>query len=133
MGGDHARKLWDLTDAIRDRDPAKAMKCMDRLLREPGSAEFALVAPITRRVREMIAVKKMTDARMTVGQMAKKLGRPEFPVKLLCSAVRNLSSADLIANYQLLLQADIDLKTLPSRERSWVIERLVLRLCGMTG
>ena len=132
VGGDHARKTWELTDAVMNRDAAKALKAFDRLTREPGSAEFALVPALAGKLRKMLTVKHLTDKGHSLKDIGRAIGsRHEYPVKLMQNAVRNSSLRNLVAKYQLLLQADVDLKTLPSRERRWIAEQLILRLCGL--
>jgi len=132
VGGDHARKTWELTDAVMNRDAAKALKAFDRLIREPGSAEFALVPALAGKLRKMLAVKRLTDNGDSLKAIARAIGsRHDYPVRLMQTAVRRTSLRELAAKYQLLLQADIDLKTCPSRERRWIAEQLVLRLCGL--
>lgn len=131
VGGDHAHKVWDLTDAMMKRDAPKALKTFDRLMREPGSAEFTLIPKIAGKLRDMLDVKRLSETGRTREEIRKTLGKHPYVVKLLQEAVRKLSAQELGAKYQLLLEADLDLKTLPNRERRWVAERLILRLCGL--
>lgn len=130
VGGDHARKVWALTDAVMQRAPAKALKALDRLQREPGAAEFRLIAPLAARLRDMIHVKRFAAAGLDADEIRKRLGRHPYAVKLLREAVTRVSFAELAAKYRLLLEADLEVKTLPARERPWIIQRLILSLCA---
>ena len=131
VGGDHTRKIWELTDAVMNRDTATALKVFDRLTREPGSAEFAIIPALAFKLRDMLAVKRMTDAGKSPDAIRAALGKHPYVIKLLLQAVRNTSPHDLAAQYNLLLEADVDLKTLPNQERKWIAERLIIRLCGL--
>ena len=129
VGGDHTRKIWELTDSVMNHNPAKALKAFDRLTREPGSAEFAIIPALAAKLRDMLAVKRMTDAGKTPDAIRAALGKHPYVIKLLQQVVRNTSQHDLAAKYTLLLEADVDLKTLPNHERKWIAERLIIQLC----
>ena len=131
VGGDHARKVWELTDAVMNRDPAKALKAFDRIAREPRSGEFTLVPALAAKLRDMLAVKRMTDAGESPDTIRAALHRHPYVIKLLQQAVRETTLHELAVKYRLLLEADVDLKTLPNRERRWIAERLIFRLCGI--
>jgi DNA polymerase III subunit delta len=131
VGGDHARRIWDMTDAVMNRDAKKALKCLDRLMREPGGAEFGIIAALSGKVRDMLTVKRLTETGMSQADIRSSLGKHPYVIKLLCNAVSRIPLKELAAKYRLLLTADIDMKTLPNRERRWVLERLALRLCGL--
>ena len=131
VGGDHARKIWDMADAVMKQDPAKALKAFDRLMREPGSAEFTLVPALASKLRDMIDVKRLAAAGHSQQSVQSTLRKHPYVIKLLMEAVRNTSLKELVRRYGLLLEADVKLKTAPNRERQWVAESLILRLCGL--
>ena len=131
VGGDHARRIWDLIDAITARSAATALKALDRLLREPRSNASGIVAVISREFRTLIQVKESTEGGYTVAEIAKQLNKQDWLIRRKLETVRRMTGEELQRSLALLLQADVDCKTLPSRQRRWTVEWLVLRLCGL--
>lgn len=131
VGGDHRRRIWDLLDAVLDRSPAKAIKALDRLLREPRQSPTGIVFVIAREFRAILQVKLLTENGRAPRQIQERLRKRDWQIRRAIDRSRGLTAAELRQKLALLLKADLDSKTLPSRERPWILERLVLQLCGL--
>ena len=131
VGGDFSRRVWDLTDGVMNRDPATALRALDRLMREPGSSEYRLLSALAARWRDMLRAKQMSRSGSDADEIRRALGRHPYATKLILQAVARVSFDELAKKHQLLLQADLDVKSCPSRQRTWVVEKLVLELCGL--
>lgn len=131
VGGDYSRRVWDLTDGVMNRDPATALRALDRLMREPGSNEYRLLSALAARWRDMLRAKQMSRSGSDADDIRRALGRHPYSTKLILQAVAKVSLDELTQKHRLLLQADLDLKSCLSRQRPWVVEKLVLELCGL--
>jgi len=129
VGGDHARTVWELARAVTSRKPSPALRAVDRLLREPRVKPHWIVASLARESRDISRTRRLYDEGQSAGDIAKRLGKPSWLMKRLLPVAQRADPKTLRRNGRLLLRADRDLKTRPSREEEWIVESLVLRLC----
>jgi DNA polymerase-3 subunit delta len=102
--------IWDLTDALSQRDGHKAMRALYELRRSDANA-FYLLTMIARQYRILIKVK---DAMSTGGSeydIAKQIGENPYPVKKAMGQIRTYQIQELEAILDRLLRADFAMKT----------------------
>ena len=103
--------IWDLTDAIGQRDGRKAMRALYALRRNDANP-FYLLTMITRQYRIMIKVKDETTR--TPGNeydIAGRVGESPFPVKKAMTQSRSYALAQLEGILDRLLSSDFAMKT----------------------
>ena len=127
VGGDRARKFWDLTNAVTARDAPAALRALDRLLRDVESPGW-LIVKMGAEMSRLIALKDLAVQRLPQAEIERRADVQPWLAKKLLAAIRNVSAAELKANLRLVLEADVDCKTGGGRD-SWILERLVLKLC----
>jgi len=130
VGGDHARRAWEISDAVLQRDAAAALRALDRLVREPGDGHLAVIPALSGRMSEAFAAKRLSESGQSPAEIARRLRRHPYFVKRLLESTNHLSYGAFADVFSRLLEADLEIKTLPNRERRWVLERLLLDLCG---
>ena len=103
--------IWDLTDAIGQRDGRKAMRALYALRRNDANP-FYLLTMITRQYRIMIKVKDET-ARASGNEydIAGRVGERPFPVKKAMAQSRNYALPQLEGILDRLLSSDFAMKT----------------------
>ena len=103
--------IWDLTDAIGQRDGRKAMRALYALRRNDANP-FYLLTMITRQYRIMIKVKDET-ARAAGNEydIAGRVGESPFPVKKAMAQSRNYALPQLEGILDRLLSSDFAMKT----------------------
>lgn len=103
--------IWDLTDALSQRNGRKAMQSLYELRRNDANP-FYLLTMIARQYRIMI---KVRDAVRSGGgneyDIAKKVGEKPYPVKKAMQQSRQYGSAELDRIMEQLLEADFAMKT----------------------
>jgi len=129
VGGDRARQFWELTNAITARSAPVALRALDRLMRDVESPGW-LIGPLGREFRRLIKVKELSDQHLPLAEIAQRAGMPSWLAGKLLGAISGVSAEELKANLRLVLEADMDCKTGGGRD-SWILERLVLKLCGV--
>jgi DNA polymerase-3 subunit delta len=119
--------IWLLVDAVSEKDAATALGAAASLLsdREPPLRILALVA------RQLRTVARMRDALasgLRPQEAAQKAGAPPFKARDLQIAARRFDDAQLVRAFQLVAQADLELKgsKVPGPR---VLERTLLALC----
>ncbi len=103
--------IWDLTDAIGQRDGRKAMRALYELRRSDANP-FYLLTMITRQYRIMLKVKD--ESARTPGNeydIAGRVGESPFPVKKAMAQSRNYAIPQLEGILDRLLCSDVAMKT----------------------
>jgi DNA polymerase-3 subunit delta len=130
VGGDHARNVWELVRAVGDRQPAAALKALDRLLRDGEITATGIVILLAREARRLAQVKSLLNKRTALPEIARRLRLQDWLAKRLAQSVRQMTMKELQGRLEMLLEAELACKTGMGRER-WLLERTVLRLCGL--
>jgi len=105
--------IWDLTDALSQRNGGKAMRTLYEL-RANDANQFYLLTMIARQYRIMIKVK---DAMVRLGgrgnenEIAKMVGESPYPVRKAMQQTRNYTLERLSMIMERLLQVDFAMKT----------------------
>ncbi len=122
--------IWDLTDALSQRNSRKAMVTLHALRRADANA-FYLLTMIARQYRIVLKVK---DAMSTMGlanehDIAKVVGEKPYPVKQAMKQSRAYSMERLEAIVERMLEADFAMKTGadPDTEIEVLIAELTIR------
>ena len=103
--------IWDLTDAIGQRDGRKAMRALYALRRNDANP-FYLLTMITRQYRIMIKVKDETSRGPgNEYDVASRVGEKSFPVKKAMAQSRNYALPQLEGILDRLLSSDFAMKT----------------------
>jgi len=129
VGGDHARTVWELVRAITARSAADALRALNRLLREPKVTTPWIIGALARESRDMWQVKDLVEQGHSADEIQTRLGKPAWLIQRIMKNVGGIHRSRLKSNHRLLLQADVDSKTGGSGD-AWILEALVLRLCG---
>jgi DNA polymerase III subunit delta len=119
--------VFELVDAIGNRQPAKAIKLLEGLLarREEPLMVNAMVA---RHIRQLLGARIHVYLGTDQSQLPSLLGAPSFLVKNLLSQSRKFRGAALEAALARLSQADLELKSC-KRSGILIVEEAILDLC----
>lgn len=104
--------IWDLTDALSQRNPKQAMLALHALRRADANA-FYLLTMIARQYRVILKVKDAIsgDGRASEYDIAKVVGERPFPVKKAMGQAGAYSFAELETILKRMLEADFSMKT----------------------
>jgi DNA polymerase-3 subunit delta len=123
-------EIWDLTDAIGNRDLEQALKVLGRL-RSEGTEALRLLPMMARSVRQLLTARALGQDKLKPDAVAKALGIPPFLARNVAQQARRFSTEDLARAMKALHRADLSLKSseFPAGVRDWVVlEELVWSL-----
>ncbi|MCB9549812.1 MAG: DNA polymerase III subunit delta [Myxococcales bacterium] len=123
-----ARTVWELTDAVADREPAKALG-LAHLLLSQGEQPLRLLGVVNRQFRQLLIGHGARAAGASLQDAATQAGVPPFRVTAFARQVDRYQSRDLLVALDRLARADQDLKgsKLPG---ALIFEALLLDLCA---
>ena len=101
--------IFELTDALGDRDGRKAMRQFRILAEQKDMVELAPM--IQRHFRQLIQVRELLDEGGQVDDVAKELNLPSFVAQKLAYQARRFTLPLLIAIFGNLLEIDESMKT----------------------
>jgi DNA polymerase-3 subunit delta len=132
LGSAGALAPWDLTDAIDDGNPAKALAVLHRMLAAGESHPLRVMSVLHTHYRKMLL---LDGSGVTSGeQAASLLGlRSAFPAKKSLAQSRRLGPSRIARAIRLLADADLDLRGLTDLSGETVMEVLVARLSRLGG
>lgn len=103
--------IWNLTDALAQRQPAKAMQAL-RDLRRNDQNPIYILTMIARQYRMLIEVKSLAGAGVTNHfDIAKALGYAAFPVQKALQLSHQYTFAELEETLERLLEVDMAMKS----------------------
>ncbi|TMC18422.1 MAG: DNA polymerase III subunit delta [Chloroflexi bacterium] len=102
-------RIFDLTDALAQRDRKKALHLLHDLLAD-GEPPLKLISTITTQVRSLLLVKELAQKGQRGAQIASTLGIAPFIAEKALRQVGNFSVAQLENTYRQLLATDAALK-----------------------
>lgn len=103
--------IWNLTDALGQRQPAKAMHAL-RELRRNDQSPIYLVSMIARQYRMLIEIKSLAGAgQASHYDIAKQLGYSAYPVQKALGLVPQYTFEELEEILERLLDVDMAMKT----------------------
>jgi len=114
--------VWALTDAVGQRDAAKASSLYERLA--SATPEPVLLAVLHRRIRELIEIGDLLSTGTREETLPRTLGLHPFRVQQLATQARRWSGPDLQAALEDLLELDATVKGAPGSPSSESQRRL---------
>jgi len=116
--------IFELTDAVGERDTARALRIANSLL---GSGETALglVAMLTRHVRALIGARALAERGVNPEAMAPDLGMAPWQAKNAVRQAVRWQPAELAAALRGLAAAEEEMKTSPT-DAGLVLERWII-------
>ena len=102
--------VFDMVDAIGQRDSGKAMRLL-RELEEDGAAPLYLLSMIVRQIRILVQVSDQMALGLAKDEIAKAIGLHPFPTQKAMQQARQWRMTDLEAAYDRLLETDLAIKT----------------------
>jgi DNA polymerase III delta subunit len=106
--------VWALTDAVGQRDAAKASALLERLA--PSTPEPVLLAVLHRRIRELLEIGDLLATGTREETLPRTLGLHPFRVQQLATQTRRWTVAELQAALEDLLELDATVKGAPGSE-----------------
>lgn len=103
--------IFDLVDALGQRDGRVAASTLQRLLDEGESNAMGILAMIVRQFRLLIQVKELMQGGENSASISRRLGIHPFPTGKLCSQAANFTPAQLEQIYRYLLDIDLQIKS----------------------
>lgn len=125
--GEPGLGIFDLVDAIGQRDTPKAVAAARRLLGF-GEAPARILGMVARQIRLIMQTKTLQVEGMTRQGIAGVTHLQDFMIRKCLAQARNFDIEDLEDALIALAAADVDLKTSAAPE-SVVLEKLIVRLC----
>lgn len=119
--------VFELTDAVGDRDTTRAIRVLGRLL----GSETPLMAHamLARHVRAMIGARALSDRGMSPDAMAPEIGMPPWQVRNVVRQSQRFSALELSRALQGLAACEEEMKTSPT-DAGLVIERWIIATAG---
>ena len=102
-------RIFDLTDALAQRNRTQALNLLHELLAD-GMHPLAMLPTITSQVRNLLLVKELASSGLRAQQIASALGSPPFLVEKALRNIGKFSTAQLEHTYHQLLDTDAALK-----------------------
>lgn len=128
VGADAQEAAWTLVDATTAREPGRALLVLGRLLRA-GEDAPRLIGMLAAKMREVIQVQHLLASGASVGEIARRLGRPTFVVERAAAFAGKSTAAQLRRKFRAIVAADVQSKT-SAMPTNLLLENLILRLCG---
>lgn len=120
--------VFELTDALANRDAAAALRLLAALLGNNESI-FAVHALALRTLRDLIVARTLIDrGHGSLGEIARAVGRPDWQVKNLPRQARGFTSQELVNALRAAAETEEQMKT--SRDARLVFERWIVRVCA---
>ena len=102
-------RVFDLTDALAERNRKKALDLLHDLLAD-GEPPLRLISIITSQVRNLLLVKELTGEGLRVSQIVTATGMAPFVAEKAARQVGKFSASQLEGAYRQLLATDAALK-----------------------
>ncbi len=132
------RSLYELTDAISQKDAPRGLALLGGLLNASEGGEDAAIGHVFALARIFRQMLVLNEKRVKEQRAMWQVLWPGFRVApfaadaLIAQARRYRDRAELKTGLRLIARADLELRSSPADKRL-VLERLVLRLAGRTG
>jgi len=126
-----AHEVWDLTDAVGDRDLPRALRILERV-RQQGAAAPQLLASLHRTIRQLWQAREVMATDQSRGALAQALGLPPFVAGKVATAARRYDTALLATAIRALAAAEVETRTggMRAAVKEWaVLEGLMTALC----
>jgi len=104
-----ARIIFDLTDALAQRNRKQALDLLHDLLAD-GEPPLRLISTITSQVRSLLLVKELAGDGLRISQIVSATGMAPFVAEKALRQVGKFTSSQLEGIYRQLMATDADLK-----------------------
>lgn len=128
--GDHARTIWDLIQSVIEQKPREALIALNRLLEHGEAAPLQILPMISKEIRIVRTVQRLTRQRCSPAQIAQQTGAKPWALERASALARRLKESQVHDMLSLCSDTDMELKTSQGSDL-WIMERLVIRLCGV--
>jgi DNA polymerase-3 subunit delta len=119
--------IFELTDAVGDRDVLRALQILRRLL--GSETPLGIHAMLGRHVRALIGARALSSRGMAPEAMAPEIGMPPWQVRNVVRQSQRYSPAELSSALRGLAAAEEEMKTSPT-DAGLVIERWIIATAG---
>ncbi len=120
--------IFALLDAIAQRNERQALRQLATLLRANAAPTYVLFM-IARQMRILLHVKELRAQGASTQEIRRRLNLHPYVVEKALRQVRHFSTSQLEAAFEVLLEADVEIKT-SSADPAHVLQLVILRLCG---
>lgn len=125
--GETESNIWDIANGIQERNPAKALKALQKLFAE-GEEGYSITGTLISTFRNLHICKSLQEEKIPEKDWKNYLNVAPFILERCKSTSKKITLSSLHHAISLLCRADSDIKGGKSEPRL-VVERLVLDLC----
>jgi DNA polymerase-3 subunit delta len=101
--------IFDLTDEIGQRHPQKAYQIAKNLIQK-GEEPFPILATVATHIQNLLIIKDLQNKKQTASEIKEKSSLHPYVIQKCEKQARNFDIKQLAHIYQLIAQADINLK-----------------------
>ncbi|MBR2571521.1 MAG: DNA polymerase III subunit delta [Clostridia bacterium] len=123
--------VFQMIDALMSGRGEQAFVLLHRLL-ESGESRVGVIAMLTRQMRILTHVKLLSDARVTLPEIAKRLSLRDFAVRNAQKQASSLPKETLIGLYRTCIEMDYAFKSGRMRDGE-ALDQLMFRIAGIKG
>lgn len=120
--------IWDMVDAIGAKNGRKALTTAQHILQDDASKAIYMHVMITRQVRMLLQVTELLDLGQKPKEIQKTLRLNPYVLKKVMQQTRNFSVQRLEQAYELLLEADVKMKS--GEDQTMTLNLLIVELAG---
>jgi len=125
VSDDRLRSVFEITDAIGEKDASKALSVLNRVLRQQERA-IGINHLLARQMRQLLVCSTMRGASRE--KLASVLGLPPFIAGKIHKQSERYSAGDIEKALRIAADADLQLKSSPLSDEM-ILDRAVLELC----
>lgn len=118
--------IWEMVDAIGAMKPRKALMTAQQILQDNPSQAIYLHVMITRQIRMLLQVAELVDLGKKPNEIPSILGMNPFVFRKVMPQIKNFTIPRLERAYDLLLQADVDMKS--GADQAMTLNLLIVEL-----
>lgn len=123
--------VFELTDAVGERDAGRALQIL-RLLLGAGESALGVHAMLTRHVRSLIGASALAKRGLGSDAMAPELGMAPWQARNVARQAARYEASELVRALHGLAKAEEEMKTSPT-DAGLVIERWIVATTGVVG
>ncbi len=127
VGGGRSHSIFELTNAVGDKEIAKALRLLNHLLSE-GAHPLYILTMLTRQWRQFAVAREALDAGLPESALSKKVPMPPGLFRRFLQQLNLWQSSEIRQAFERSLSADSQLKG-GSLSPAFVLEGLILDLC----
>ncbi len=119
--------VFELTDAVGDRDTKRALRLLRRLL--ASETPYGIHAMLARHMRALVSARALSARGMSPDAMAPEIGMPPWQVRTVVRQAQRYEPSELADALRGLAAAEEEMKTSPT-DVGLVIERWIVATAG---